>query len=167
MVFVHGTKLSATRGHLVSNMKQNEKLYVVSGSILPEALLKTAAAKELLHRKEAVDTSEAIQKLGISRSTFYKYRDGISTFFDLGTIRIANFSLLLEHSPGVLSGMLGILAQHKCNVLTINQGLPSQGTAVVTLSVGLDDATGPVDTVLAALAAQEGVADVRIDGISR
>lgn len=148
-------------------MKNEDKLYIVSGDILPEALLKTAAAKEMIRRKEVSGTSEAIQKLDLSRSTYYKYRDGISTFFDLGANNIANISLVLEHSPGILSGVLSKLAEYNCNVLTINQGLPSQGTAVVTLSVGLDMAAGSVEPVLEALASLDGVTDVKIDGVSR
>lgn len=148
-------------------MKNDDKLYVVSEDMLPEALLKTAAAKEMIRRKEVSGTSEAISKLGISRSTFYKYRDGISSFFDLGAINIANISLMLEHFPGILSGVLGCVAKHGCNVLTINQGLPSHGAALVTLSVGLDGADASLDELLMALVSLDGVADVKLDGISR
>lgn len=148
-------------------MKADKKLYVVSEEMLPEALVKTAAAKEMIRRKEVSGTSEAIEKLGISRSTFYKYRDGISTFYDLGAVNIANISLVLDHSPGVLSAVLAVMAKHKGNVLTINQGLPSHGTAVVTLSVGLDHTDSTLEQLLSALGELDGVEDVEIDGINR
>lgn len=148
-------------------MKEEGKLYIVSGNILPDALIKTADAKDMIRRGEVSGPGEAARALGISRSTFYKYRDGISSFFDLGRMRIANLSLLLDHSPGVLSAVLSKLATFGCNVLTINQGLPSVGTAVVTLSVGLDGAQQSVGDILKALTEIAGVADVKLDGINR
>jgi len=148
-------------------MKSDEKLFVVSGEILPEAILKTAAAKEMIRRGEVSGTSEAIEKLDLSRSTFYKYRDGISSFYDLGTINMANISMMLQHNPGVLSRVLGVLAQYGCNVLTINQGLPSQGAALVTISIGLDQATSNLETLVNSLDGLEGLADLKIDGINR
>lgn len=148
-------------------MKDEAKLYIVSGDILPDALVKTADAKDMIRRGEAAGPGEAARALGISRSTFYKYREGISCFFDLGRMCIANLSLLLDHAPGVLSAVLSTLASFGCNVLTINQGLPSVGTAVVTLSVGLDGARQGIGEILAALSALGGVADVKFDGINR
>lgn len=148
-------------------MKEDNKLFVVSAEVLPEALLRTAAAKDMLRRGEAAGPGEAARAQNISRSTFYKYRDGISSFFDLGRMDIANLSLLLDHTPGVLSEVLSTLAEYGCNVLTINQGLPSMGSAIVTLSVGLDSAQQDIETILGALAARKGVADVKLDGINR
>ncbi len=143
---------------------KEQKFYVVAEDILPEALVKTIHAKELLRRGKAAGIPEACEALGIARSTFYKYKDGIFTYFDLSAMDIINVSLTLDHTPGVLSSVLNEIAKYKGNVLTINQSLPSHGAALVTLSVGMAEgglsSTGLVD----ALRALGGVLDARTNG---
>lgn len=147
-------------------MKKNgKKFYVVAEDILPEGILKTVKVKEMIRRGEATSVPDATEKLGIARSTFYKYRDGIFTFFDLRSMEISNISLILDHTPGVLSGVLGEIAKFKGNVLTINQGLPSHGTATVTLSVGTEGISCDLSELIDALLSIDGVLDARIDGV--
>lgn len=142
-----------------------KKFYVVSEDILPEGILKTVKVKEMIRRGEASSVPDAADKLGIARSTFYKYRDGIFTFFDLSSMEISNISLILDHTPGVLSGVLGEIAKYKGNVLTINQGLPSHGTATVTMSVGTERLSCDLSVLIDALLSIDGVLDARIDGV--
>ena len=139
--------------------------YLVRETYLPKALLLTAKAKELLASGQAADIDSAAAAVGISRSTFYKYRDGILTFYDLGTGLIANLSLTLQDRAGVLSGVLNAVAASGANVLTINQGLPTGGEAIVTMSVGMGASRTQLAELMASLDRAEGVSGVRIDGI--
>ena len=150
---------------MVETMKEKEqKFYVVAEDILPEALVKTIHAKELLRRGKVTGIPEACEALGIARSTFYKYKDGIFTYFDLCAMDIINVSLTLDHTPGVLSSVLNEIARIKGNVLTINQSLPSHGAALVTLSVGMVDGGVSPAELVDALLALGGVLDARTNG---
>ncbi len=141
--------------------------YLVRETYLPKALLQTAKAKELLASGQAADVDSAAAAAGISRSTFYKYREGIFTFYDLGAGQIANLSLRLQDRAGVLSGVLNAVAACGANVLTINQGLPSCLEALATMSVRMGASGASLQELLEALERLEGVLEVRIDGIRR
>ena len=142
-------------------MEKERVYYVVAEDILPEALQKTIKAKEMLRRGEVDNIAEAADRLGIARSTFYKYKDGIHTFFDYGSMDIVNLSLTLDHTPGVLSRVLNEIARLRGNVLTINQSLPSHGAALVTVSLGLEEDCRH-ETLTESLQSLPGVLDARI-----
>ena len=141
-------------------MVKERTYYVVAEDILPEALQKTIKAKEMLRRGEVDNIAEAADRLGIARSTFYKYKDGIHTFFDYGSMDIVNLSLTLDHMPGVLSSVLNEIARLKGNVLTINQSLPSHGAALVTISLGLEEGFQR-ESLTSSLRSLAGVLDAR------
>lgn len=145
---------------------RSKQFYMVSKEILPEAILKTAQAKEILTRREAITINEAVEKIGLSRSAFYKYRDGVFPFYEASKEKIVTFSLLLEHRTGVLSDVLNAVAQMKGNILTINQGIPLQGTAVVTLSVDTYEVIGDMEELLEIFLNVVGVKKVEIVGQS-
>lgn len=113
--------------------------YLVDEKALPEVLLKTVIAKKLLETNEARTASEAIEKAGISRGAFYKYRDLIKPFYDLKSDGRYTFLIVAKDIKGVLSEILGILATENVNILTINQNIPINGTANITVTV---DAVG-------------------------
>ncbi|MCR4442191.1 MAG: ACT domain-containing protein [Peptococcaceae bacterium] len=144
------------------NSKRSKQFYMVSKDILPEAILKTAVVKEILTRGEALTVNEAVEMVGISRSAFYKYRDGIFPFYQAAKEKIVTFSLILEHRTGVLSNVLNTVAGMKGNVLTINQGLPLQGLAVVTLSIDTLEVTGDMEELIEKLQEIDGVKRVEI-----
>ncbi|MDX9872121.1 MAG: ACT domain-containing protein [Clostridia bacterium] len=148
------------------NVSRDKQFYIVSKEILPEAILKTAQVKEILTRKEALTINEAVEKVGLSRSAFYKYREGIFPFFQASKEKIVTFSLLLEHRTGILSDVLNTVAGMKGNILTINQGLPLQGTAVVTLSIDTHEVIGDMEELLEQLSTVAGVKKVEIVGQS-
>lgn len=112
-----------------------EKYYLIRSDILPEAVLKTVEVKEQLESGEAETVAEAVKRVGLSRSAFYKYKDGIFPFNELGKEKIITVSLNLEHRSGVLSKVLSYVANVQGNVLTINQTIPLQGLANVAMSV--------------------------------
>ena len=123
-------------------MRQKPKYYIIEASALPEVFLKVAEAKRLLSTGEASTVNEATQMTDISRSAFYKYRDAILPFQNMMTGRIITFQFMLHDEPGVLSLILGIIAQNSANILTINSIIPTNGCALVTISA--ETSEGPV-----------------------
>lgn len=136
---------------------QDEKFYLIHRDILPEAIAKTIEAKTLLDTGEAKTVHEAVERVGISRSAFYKYRDKIFPFNAATYKKIITVSLLLEHQPGVLSRVLKFVADQGGNILTINQSIPLQGVANVVLSVDTIHLNQSVEEFLDSLQATAGV----------
>ncbi|NPV26333.1 MAG: ACT domain-containing protein [Firmicutes bacterium] len=148
-------------------LKRKEKeFYLVSRDILPEAIVKTIQVKEMLSRGEAETVNEAVERIGLSRSAFYKYKDGVFPFFDARLNNIITISLVLEHQAGVLSNVLNTVAEAQGNILTINQGIPLHGMANATLSIEADQLTVQVEELLTNLAYLKGVKKVELIGRS-
>ena len=116
-------------------MKNNRQFYIVSEDILPDAVIKTAQAKEILAKGEVETINQAVDLVGLSRSAFYKYRYGIFPFYQELRENIVTLNMILDHRSGVLSGVINTIASVQGNILTINQGLPLQGMANVTVSL--------------------------------
>ncbi|OUN07813.1 amino acid-binding protein [Flavonifractor sp. An92] len=114
-------------------MPRTPNYFIVDASALPEVFLKVAEAKRMLETGEADTVNMATRKVGISRSAFYKYKDAVRPFNDMLHGRIVTFQILLKDEPGVLSAVLNIFAQSGGNILTINQGIPVNGCAAVTI----------------------------------
>ena len=129
-------------------MSNTPKYYIVEASALPEVFLKVAEAKRLLSTGEAATVNEATRMTDISRSAFYKYRDSVLPFQNMMTGRIITFQLLLHDKPGLLSNVLDIFAQKKANIITINSIVPTNGTAVVTISAETMDLTVQLEELL-------------------
>lgn len=144
--------------------KDNRKFYVVAEDILPAAILKTARVKERLAKGEATTVNEAAAQVGLSRSAFYKYKDGVYPFFRAARDRIITISMLLEHRSGVLSTILNTIAAEQGNILTINQGIPLQGVANVTIAMETAGMAVTIDTLLESLTFIKGVKKVEIIG---
>ncbi|HIS60181.1 MAG TPA: ACT domain-containing protein [Candidatus Faecousia faecipullorum] len=138
-------------------MAGKPKYYIVEASALPEVFLKVAEAKRLLSTGEAATVNEATRMTDISRSAFYKYRDAVLPFQNMMTGRIITFQLLLHDEPGLLSGILGIFAQAGANIITINSIVPTNGTAVVTISAETIDLSDSLEEFMATLSAYPGV----------
>ena len=115
-------------------MDKKPKYYIVEASALPEVFLKVAQTKHLLENGTATTVNDAARITGISRSAFYKYRDAIFPFQDLMSGRIITFQMMLRDETGCLSSVLSSFAQYGANILTINQTIPSNGCASVTIT---------------------------------
>ena len=109
-------------------MGKSPSYFIVESSALPEIFLKVAEAKRLLETGEVDTVHLATRRVGISRSAFYKYKDAVRPFNDM-----LHGRFLLKDEPGVLSAVLNIFAQTGGNILTINQSIPSNGCAAVTV----------------------------------
>ena len=115
-------------------MSEDGMKIIVDAELLPEVLLKVIEAKRMLSQGKAKNSSEAARLAGISRSAFYKYKDGVSVYGDDRRNKIVTYYLTLMDNPGVLSTVLSLLSKHGANVLTINQNIPLDGAAPVTIS---------------------------------
>ena len=110
------------------------KYYIVAADALPEIFLKVAEAKRMMQTGEADTVGAATRQVGISRSAFYKYKDAVRPFNDMKAEHIITFYAMLKDEAGMLSGVLGVFAASGANILTINQSIPTNGCAAVTIS---------------------------------
>ena len=147
-------------------MKNNRQFYIVSEDILPEAVVKTAQAKDILAKGEAETINQAVDIVGLSRSAFYKYRDGIFSFYQERKEKIVTLNMILDHRSGVLSGVINTIAEVKGNILTINQGLPLQGMANVTVSLETAQMQVNIPDLLNCFLATPGVLKAELVGQS-
>lgn len=118
-------------------MKREEKFYLIRADILPESIAKTIEAKKMLESGEVDTVNEAVDRVGLSRSAFYKYKDGVYPFNAMMSEKIMTITFLLEHTSGYLSKVLTFVADQGGNVLTINQTIPLQGIATISMSVDM------------------------------
>ena len=130
---------------------------MVHKSILPENYQKVIEAGRLIETGKARDVSAAVKMVGISRSTYYKYKDYVFEPSGVAGERKAVFSMLLTHEPGVLSALLAKISNAGCSVLTISQSPPVHGFAAVTISVDAGTMQGSLDSLLADIAELQGV----------
>ncbi len=133
------------------------RYYLVEGSALPEVFIRVTQARELLDTGEVKTVAEAADRVGISRSAYYKYKNAVMPFEDMDRGRILTFQILLRHKTGALSAVLGLFATTGANILTINQGIPTNGTALVTISAEIAGMEIAPEALLAQLSATDGV----------
>ena len=114
---------------------EKNKYFVVRERAVPEVLLNVVAAKKLLESKRAATVQEAADAVGISRSSFYKYKDDIFPFHEEAKGKTITFIIQMDDEPGILSNVLRAIAQNHGNILTIHQSIPISGIATLTLSV--------------------------------
>ena len=138
-------------------MTSKPRYYLVEESALPEVFLKVAETKRLLSTGEASTVNEATRMTDISRSAFYKYRESVLPFQNMMTGRIITFQLLVHDEPGRLSEILAIFAEAQANIMTINSIVPTNGTAVITISAATMDLTIPIEELMSRLNATRGV----------
>ena len=143
-------------------MSTKPKYYIVEASALPEVFLKVAEAKRLLSTGEASTVNEATKMTDISRSAFYKYRDAVLPFQNMMTGRIITFQMLLHDEVGLLSKILELFTNANANIITINSIVPTNGTAVVTISAETMDLSIPLENLMASLEECKGVVKVEV-----
>ena len=129
-------------------MSKAPNYYIVDAEALPEIFHKVVQARRMLDTGEAETVNQAVQLVGISRSAFYKYKDAVRPFQDMLHGRIVTFQMMLKDEPGILSHMLNFFASSGANILTINQGLPINGCAVVTVNAETSGLQGSLQDLL-------------------
>ncbi len=144
--------------------KSGARLLLVDASVLPEVFEKVLLAKRLLASGEAASAAEAARRAELSRSAFYKYKDMVFPYDD-GAGRILTVHFLLSDHPGVLSCVLTAFADAGANVLTVNQNIPADGTATVSISARTDRMPMPADRFVQQLSQLAGVRKIsRVSG---
>ena len=141
-------------------MGEHPKYFLVDSQILPEVYLKVTLAKKLLAQGKVKSASEAARAAGISRSAFYKYKDRVF-MPTLNAQQMLSYSLTLNDVPGVLSRVMYVFTSNGCNILTINQALPIDGVAPVTVTVRTDFEKGLMAKIDTELRRLPGVVKVR------
>ncbi len=136
--------------------------FLVERSLLPEVFQKVVEANAALKTGRAKTAAEAAQKVGLSRSAFYKYKDGVRPFYEAADGRVITFHLMLHDQPGVLSSLLQLMAQSGANLLTINQSIPMSGQASVTIAARTSSLTGTVEELLDRAGKLDGVQRIEI-----
>jgi ACT domain-containing protein len=143
-------------------MKDNVKYYMVRRKAIPEVLLKVVEAKGLLESEKVDTIQDAVDAVGISRSSFYKYKDDIFEFHDNARGTTITLTLQMEDEPGLLSDVLRTIAEFRGNILTIHQSIPINGIASLSISIQVLQTTGDVARMIQELENQRGVHHVMI-----
>ena len=143
-------------------MEKSTAYYVVKQRAVPEVLLKVVEAKKLIESGRAASVNEAADKVGISRSSFYKYKDDIFQFHDNAQGTTITLTFQMHDEPGLLSDVLKIIAEYQANILTIHQSIPINGVASLSLSVQVLPTTGDVSAMIETMENQKGVRSVKI-----
>ena len=143
-------------------MKDNVKYYMVRRKAIPEVLLKVVEAKGLLESEKVDTIQDAVDAVGISRSSFYKYKDDIFEFHDNARGTTITLTLQMEDEPGLLSDVLRTIAEFRGNILTIHQSMPINGIASLSISIQVLQTTGDVARMIQELENQRGVHHVMI-----
>ena len=143
-------------------MKEAAKYYVVTQKAVPEVLLKVVEAKRLLESEKVPTIQEAVDAVGISRSSFYKYKDDIFQFHDNAQGTTVTLTFQMDDEPGLLSGVLKTIADFHANILTIHQSIPVNGIATLTLSIDILPQTGDVAEMVTKIESVGGIQYVKI-----
>ncbi len=143
-------------------MDDSVKYFVVKKKAIPEVLLKVVEAKRLLDSARAETVQEATEAVGISRSSFYKYKDDIFPFHDNAQGTTITFNVQMDDEPGLLSDVLKIIATFRANILTIHQSIPINGVASLSVSIQILKTTGDVSEMVEEVEKQHGVHYVKI-----
>lgn len=151
--------MSATDGQ---SMAERSSYYVIKEKAVPEVLLKVVETKSLLETGKVETVAEAVERTGISRSSFYKYKDDIFVFHDSSEGKTLTFTCEMEDEPGILSILLGIIAEYGANVLTIHQSIPINNMASLSISLQILPSTRDVAKMVEDMESLSGVHSIKI-----
>ena len=145
-------------------MEEQTKYFVLKQKAVPEVLLKVVEAKKLIESERAITIQEATEKVGISRSSFYKYKDDIFPFHENEKGQTITLVVQMDDTPGLLAEILRDVAEYGANILTIHQSIPLNGVATLTLSVEILSTTGNISDMVAEIEENQGVHYLKIVG---
>ena len=137
-------------------------LIVVDSSVLPEVILKVLQVKKIMANKEAKSAAAACKLVGVSRSAYYKYRDCVYSYEEKLMQKIITLYMLLKDEPGVLSSVLVSLHNLSANILTVNQSIPIDGVATVTISLRLNESFEEAVAMKSIISELRGVVDIQL-----
>ena len=143
-------------------MGEKERYYVVREKAVGEVLLKVVEAKRRLGADGSLTVQKVTEDLGISRSSFYKYKDDIFPFHENAKGRTITFVMQMDDVPGLLAEVLNRVAASKANIITIQQAVPANRIALVTISIQIGPDTGDVEQLLEEIRELTGMHDLKI-----
>lgn len=143
-------------------MRESTGYFVVKQKAVPEVLLRVVEAKRLLESGRALSVQNAVEQVGISRSSFYKYKNDIFPFHDNAQGTTITLTFQMDDEPGLLSEVIKVIADFGANILTIHQSIPINGIASLSLSVQVLPTTGDASRMIETLAEKRGVHNVKI-----
>lgn len=145
-------------------MEGKSAYFVVRERALPEVLLKVVEVNRLLETQKVSSVQEAVERVGISRSSYYKYKEDIFPFHDSSKGTTLTLSCRMDDEPGLLSDVLKVVADFRANILTIHQSIPINGIATLSLSIQILDNTGDVSEMVSEIEKKNGVHNVKVLG---
>lgn len=144
--------------------ESKKEFYIVDKRILSKSIQSVIKVNEIIN-KTKISKYEAIKKVGISRSTYYKYKDYIKPFYESGKEKIYSIHLTITDRPGMLADVLEVIAKLKFNILTVVQNMPIDGDAKSTILIKTTESISKkIETLLEKIRKVEGVKDIRVSG---
>ncbi|MBR6019766.1 MAG: ACT domain-containing protein [Lachnospiraceae bacterium] len=143
----------------------NDEVYIVSRRALPGVLLKVAEVNRMLAKNRGMTVQEATDAVGLSRSSYYKYKDDVQPFRETSRGKTVNVLLQVSDEPGILSAILTEIAQCHANVLTIQQSIPIGGMASVALGFEILPETAELEEIADRIRALSGVQRLQVLGV--
>ena len=144
--------------------KKDSGYYLVKEDILPSAIKKTIKVKEMLRRHDNMTINDAVSKMGLSRSAYYKYKDYVFPFFEIAQGKIVSITVSMSNESGMLSSVLKAIADKNGSILTINQDIPLQGIANSSISFETKNLQGSLEELLHDIRNMKGIIKVEILG---
>lgn len=143
-------------------MNGTSHFIVVDSRVIPEVIIKVLEVKKLLAEREEKSSASACKRIGISRSAYYKYKDSVFSYEDKLINSIITIYAVLRDKPGVLSGVIAMLHSLNANILTVNQNIPIDGVAAVTISLRLNGESDEVFRIKSKIAQLDGVVEIKV-----
>ncbi len=173
-----GAQMSVLCGRTVIKLKKrsgidkmvnskNDGYYLIRKRAVPEVLKKVVEVNKLLASGTAKTVNEAVSKVGISRSTYYKYSDDVEVFHDSSAGTTLTVLCEINDEPGILANMLAIISESKANILTIHQSIPLNGVASVSISIQILEKTENINNMLDRIEGTNGVLKMKVTECER
>ncbi len=140
----------------------SEKFFIVNSKVLPDVFQKVIQVKELIYTGEVKDISEGVKEVGISRSAYYKYKDNVFSMSEDIKGQKATIALLLAHESGTLSRILDKIAENKGNIMTINQDIPINNAANVTITFDISEMEVDMKSILEEIKRIDNIIKVKL-----
>lgn len=138
-------------------MDVKNQYLLVDTKVLPDIFMKTVEVKKILSMGAFKSVNEAVNQVGISRSTYYKYKDYVFPFYETTRGKVVTLFFVVEDFSGILANIIGKIADAKANILTINQNIPINGMADITISIETKGMTKDINELMKDISGVEGV----------
>lgn len=138
-------------------MNKDSTYLLVDASVLPEVFAKVIEVKKILGRGRVKTINEAVTEVGMSRSAYYKYKDFVFPFYETSRGRVITLFFVVEDFSGILSSIINKIAQARANIITINQNMPINGLADVTISIETNGMVTEIREMMEGIGTIDGV----------